>query len=116
MYWSVSRPARGPPLIACSAFRSSAKFTAFRNAGLFRKSGLDVLNASIRSVSPGCEKNRERLTPYFASSPRAGLRKTGIRLVVQSASPRSISLIGSSGEAARRSTSKPSTWCGLEPP
>ena len=52
MYWSVTAAARGPPPIACSACRSSAKFTALRNAGLFRKSGLDELKANIRSVRP----------------------------------------------------------------
>ena len=44
--------------------RPRAKFTARRSRGLSRKSGREELNASIRSVSPGLTKNRERLTPY----------------------------------------------------
>ena len=48
---------------------------------------------------------------YLQTTYDAGVKN----IVVQSASPRSIRLIGSSVEAARRSISKPSTWCGLEP-
>ena len=46
----------GPPLVGRSSCRFSAKLIARRSLGLFRKSGLDELNASMRIPSPGRTK------------------------------------------------------------
>ena len=62
-----SRPPSGPPPIACSAWRSRAKFTALRRLGLLRNSGREELSANILRARPRWRKKRERLM-YFASS------------------------------------------------
>ena len=70
-YWSLGTEARGlVPLTI--ARRLSAKLTALRRFALSWNTGRAELKAIMRKVKPGLTKNRERLIPYFATSPRLG--------------------------------------------
>ena len=112
-YWSVLTATEPPP----RENLSSAKFTARRSSGLSRKSGLEALNASSLTVKPGLTKKRSRLIPYFwYSGPSDTSKNDGATWCPQSASFLSILMTMSRGDAARRSTSKRSTWCGRFPP
>ena len=73
-YWSLGMLASGPPAPLMISRRLRAKFTALRRLGLSRNSGRAELKASSRRVNPGLMKNRERLIPYFPTSPRVESR------------------------------------------